>query len=414
MEMNRFSNIANGRGGKLLYVQCPELKVSIVSVWFRAGSCFDPMGKEGLAHFFEHLLLQKTKRDTSCEARHRRLEAFGIDFFAYTQKETAYFYHIQSPEKTTESLLLLAEGITDFDFSNNDLERERNVILSEKSAYDRNPSDHVWDLIFNGLFHDSSFDHNPFGTTETLESITAADVKNFYSERYSLSSAVWVILSPLADSSLLESELEKCVVSHLRDDNAVKERSKSLGKVLEKQKEEMNNDDAALVAIAFRTPDIFHIESIVRVDLLRFILASGWISLFNKTLRLEKGLIYWAKSAFSQFRDRGYVAFFFDTQKKFSKQVEGIALEQIELMKDITFIKESISMHRAAFTTQFLRTYHNPEDLLWWYGYPAFHGLIQTTPEIYLQHLMSITPQQLTEEAEKIFSKENRTIIHLG
>lgn len=412
----RLEHILEGRGGKLLFVPCPHLQVSVVSVWFEAGSICDPSGKDGLAHFFEHLLLQKTKREPSRTQRLHTLESRGIDFYAYTNKDSAYYYHIQEPERTKESINLLVEGIADFIFDEADIEKERNVILSEKDAYDGNRDEKVWDSIFDGLYHGSSFAHNPFGDAHSLDSVTKENVEKFYREHYNLRNAVWVILSPRSSGEDEKVYLEGMLhpfISANEDISSIGRAEETYGSVIEKKESSMVDTASVLVAEAFRTPDIFDPKSILHIDLLRSLLASGWISWANKLLRTEKGLIYWARSAFSQFRDRGYVAFFFDVKSDAKDEARTLFDTLIEDLKNVGKVSEHLDAHKNAFATRFLRVYHNPEDLLWWYGYPALFGIVKESPEEYLSQLKKLKAEELVSTAEKVFIKENRCSIEI-
>lgn len=406
----KFSNILDGKGGKMLFIPCPDLKVSVVSVWFPAGSVFDPDGKEGLAHFFEHLMLQKTKGESDRNVRLQHLESEGIDFYAYTQKEVAYFYQIQEPSVTEKSLVFLAEGVADFIFSPEDLNKERSVIASEKAAYEENPHEKVWDHIFSGLYHASPFAHNPFGDEESLALIQSRDIEDFYQERYKFSGATWVVLSPVGDGKEEKKILEEFLAPRLQQEKALVVKPLPMGDVLSSEGASRNKGRSALLAVAFRTGGIANLDEIIKVDLLRSILASGWISWLNRKLRTERSIIYWARSAISQFSDRGYVAFFLDTDNA-SPDTLAIFDEEIECLKDEDSIVKDLEAHKAAFATRFLRVYHNPEDLLWWYGYPASYGLVSTEPGDYLARVRKITARELSLTAREIFVDENKIVV---
>lgn len=416
MGKNRFENILGGRGGRFLFVHCPDLKVSIASVWFRAGSIFDPVGKEGLAHFFEHLLLQKTRKEPSRTEHLHQLESKGIDFYAYTEKEAAYYYHIQEPERTKESLGLLALGIVDFIFDDADIEKEKGVILSEKSAYDGNREDKVWDLVFDGLYHKSAFAHNLFGTADSLNTIHREDIERFYHTYYQPCEAVWVILSPQVSGETEKEYLEETLRPYLdkrESDEPLKHNAEMIGEIMSKQTAHSSADESLLLAEAYRIPDISDEKSAMHIDLLRSVLASGWISWLNDALRTKRGIIYWARSAFSQFRDRGYVVFFLDTQSASKEEVHTVFDSLVEDLKQSEKINESLDAHKNAFATRFLRVYHNPEDLLWWYGHSALYGLVQESPEAYLKNLKKLTGDELSRTARKVFTKENQCMIEI-
>jgi len=93
-------------GARLVHVSS-EQPISVVSAWVHGGSRFDPIGKEGLSHFFEHLLMKRTDAKQDRTSHTQMLERYGIDAFAYTNSETAYFYQTQTNNQTIQSLSFL-------------------------------------------------------------------------------------------------------------------------------------------------------------------------------------------------------------------------------------------------------------------------------------------------------------------
>jgi len=76
-------------GARVAIIKNTGLPLESVSVWFPAGSVCDPVGKEGLAHFFEHLLMIKTNNYPTKKRTVGKIEENGIYYNAYTQEESA-------------------------------------------------------------------------------------------------------------------------------------------------------------------------------------------------------------------------------------------------------------------------------------------------------------------------------------
>src|SRR5690606_11620230 len=125
MHNHRIQQFQLKNGARLTEVIVPDLSYSIVSAWYKAGARFDPAGKEGLAHFFEHLLTMKTKSFPDRSKRLEELDAHGIEFNAFTDHSGAYFYHAQLPQDTERSLELLLDGLQNSVIEQEDLAREK-------------------------------------------------------------------------------------------------------------------------------------------------------------------------------------------------------------------------------------------------------------------------------------------------
>ena len=109
---------------KCLFIDI-DSPISTVSIWINKGSRNDPAGKNGLAHFFEHIFMTQTKEYPTREKRLGELESQGVYFNASTFKEKTVFFHIQPVEKTEESLRLLIDGFINTKISEKIFSKEK-------------------------------------------------------------------------------------------------------------------------------------------------------------------------------------------------------------------------------------------------------------------------------------------------
>lgn len=121
-------------GAKLVYVSLPHMPVACASVWFRAGARFDPKGKEGLAHFFEHLLTVRTKKYQSKSERFTALAEKGIEDNARTTFETACYYQFNTNKTLLDSVGFLLDGISQSIIDDEDVENEKTPFLMRNRA----------------------------------------------------------------------------------------------------------------------------------------------------------------------------------------------------------------------------------------------------------------------------------------
>ena len=175
-------------------ILAPWLKTSAVSVWFPAGSRFDPPGKEGLAHLFEHLLMRRTKRFANVWQRHLSLEEMGIAANAFTSYETAFFHHVQRPEMTVASLSLLLENLQYSQIEDADLKEERAAVEQEEASK-RSPDD-IWRPSNAALWPGTPMARDFFGSKQIWEAISLQDAKEFFERHYSLAGATVVVAAP--------------------------------------------------------------------------------------------------------------------------------------------------------------------------------------------------------------------------
>jgi zinc protease len=160
--------------------------VGVVSV-VGAGSANDPKGREGLAHFIEHLTFRA--RPDGKTGLWNMLEYSGTGALnAFTGLDTTTFYEF-GPKESLESLLTieasrLSNPITNLDDDTFNVERE--VVRNE--LRERNETGYpsqVLSWVQSALFPEGHPYARPgIGTHESLSAITRSDVSGFVAENY--------------------------------------------------------------------------------------------------------------------------------------------------------------------------------------------------------------------------------------
>lgn len=157
-----------------------ESKLFSISVWINAGSARDPVGKRGLAHLCEHLLL----RPLACthSRTHRILLKTGALLNAYTDPEWVVI-SAQAPVEQSTFLIDLLSMLVQAPYCEPDgMAAEKAVILQELWEAESGPAE-----TLSRTFRESAFAENPYvqpvgGTPETLKSLRIRDVQNYYTQ----------------------------------------------------------------------------------------------------------------------------------------------------------------------------------------------------------------------------------------
>ena len=157
-----------------------EAKLLSISLWINGGSARDPVGKGGLAHLCEHLLLRPLAR-TGSRAHRIQLQT-GALVNAYTDPEWVVI-SAQAPCEQSEPLIdLLSELVRDPHCEPSEMEAEKEVILQELRAEEPSSAE-----LLARTFRESAFPGNPFvqpvgGTPATLGALGPGDAQGFFAQ----------------------------------------------------------------------------------------------------------------------------------------------------------------------------------------------------------------------------------------
>jgi predicted Zn-dependent peptidase len=143
-----------------------------------AGSRDELPKKEGLAHFIEHLLFKETERRNTPQILNR-LELVGADLNAYTTKEYTCIHASLLKQHLERTIDLFEDILFHSTFPEDEMEKERGVILDEISSYLDQPEEAIQDDFEEYLFKDHPIGNNILGTPESVAVLNGGDIKQF-------------------------------------------------------------------------------------------------------------------------------------------------------------------------------------------------------------------------------------------
>ena len=158
--------------------------------------------QNGLAHFVEHTIFKGTSRRKayhilSC------LDNVGGDLNAFTTKEETCIQATFLKQHYQRSLDLFADIAFHSAFPENELEKEKEVILDEINSYLDSPSDEIYDLFEEMVFKGHPLSRNILGTTDLVKGFRRQDILDFMAGNYSTDK---MVLASIGDISFHEFE----------------------------------------------------------------------------------------------------------------------------------------------------------------------------------------------------------------
>jgi len=153
----------------------PGVASASIGVWADAGSEDEGAEEFGAAHFLEHMLFKGTEtRDAFALAE--GIEDVGGQLNAYTDRETTHLFCRILAEHLPIGIDLLADMVCHSVFSDEELQRERQVIMEEIFKYQALPEERIQDLMMAGLWQDGMLGHPILGTEESVAGLTRDDL----------------------------------------------------------------------------------------------------------------------------------------------------------------------------------------------------------------------------------------------
>lgn len=165
-----------------------------VQAWVRAGSVTEGewLGA-GLSHVLEHMLFKGTVTRGVGEIA-RTIEDLGGDINAYTSFEQTVYYIDIPAEHWRVALDILVDCMFHATIPEDELEKEKQVILREMAMNNDHPERRAWRQLWNTAYTVHPYRHPVIGYPDIYNRTTRQDVWNYYRRFYVPNNMFFVVV----------------------------------------------------------------------------------------------------------------------------------------------------------------------------------------------------------------------------
>src|SRR5688572_17615142 len=197
-------------GLEVIVVENHGVPLATVEVNVKNGSFTQPPEYEGLAHMYEHMIFRANSKYRDPGQFLDRLSELGAVFNGTTQEERVNYYMTVPADKTGDAIALLAAALREPLFRQDELERERQVVIGE---YDRNESSPFFQLnreMDRRLYPGNFSRKNIIGDRQVILTTTPEKMRTIQRKYYVPNNSVMIVagdVNPATVFSLAEREL---------------------------------------------------------------------------------------------------------------------------------------------------------------------------------------------------------------
>jgi predicted Zn-dependent peptidase len=174
----------------------------------RAGSRDETADVSGVSHFLEHMTFKGTKRRDAV-AVNRDFDRVGAKHNAQTSEEDTFYHVTCLPEYLPQAFDVLADilrpTLRELDF-----EMEKKVIIEEIRMYLDNPMSVAYEAAKTAHFGGHPLGNSILGTVESITSLGAGQMQDYFAQRYSPSNIVLAFAGNASWNELVELARAHC------------------------------------------------------------------------------------------------------------------------------------------------------------------------------------------------------------
>jgi len=276
-----------------------------VGLWVENGSRNENINNNGISHFIEHMLFKGTTTRTAKQIA-EAIEDVGGQLNAFTGKE-ATCYYIKALDTHLElSLDILSDMLFNSNFSEDEIEKEKGVIIEEINMSEDSPEDVLIDLHTKAIWNNDSISLPILGTMETVKSFSRKTLLDYIDSYYIPENSV-ISISGKFDMKNIEKLLEKYFGNwYTKNKNITIYSSPEL-----LNHHYFRKKDIEQLHLSLGIPGVeIGNEDSYTLILLSNILGGGASSRLFQKIREELGLCYSIYSYMSAFKNTGIVSIY--------------------------------------------------------------------------------------------------------
>lgn len=180
-----------------------DTQISSINIGIKVGALYEKVREKGISHFIEHMLFKGTNKRTF-QALNDELEALGGEYNAYTDFTSTVYSISCLEEELINGIEILSDMVTSSVFLQEEIEKERGVILAEI----RTSKDSVEDLSFKRA-NEVAFKKGPLrydvaGVEKNVKKFNHKDLYTFYKKHYIANNSVITMVSSFEHKEALK------------------------------------------------------------------------------------------------------------------------------------------------------------------------------------------------------------------
>jgi len=308
-----------------------------VGVWLRTGSRREPAELNGISHFIEHMLFKGTTR-RSAEDIAREVDRVGGMLDAFTAKEMVCFNTRVLDEHLPKAFDVVADMVLEPKFAEEEIEREKSVILEEIRMVQDNPEDLVHELFTQNFWTPNALGRPILGTPETVSAFTRESLQKWFRRCYAPNNMVITAAGHLTHAQLVDLVAERFAKLAPSENGAAEPGPKSVPHITLLTKHELEQVHICLGVPALPMTD----HRRFAVSVLNNVLGGGMSSRLFQNIRERQGLAYAIFSELSSYRDTGLLAVYAGTSLETADKVVQSVLDEFRRLRDEPLNEEEL------------------------------------------------------------------------
>lgn len=398
-------------GLKLITIKNPAVRSVAIGVFVGAGAVYESPEVSGISHFIEHMCFKGTYKRSAFDIVNE-IDCIGAQINAFTAKSYTCYYTVSLDTNAEKCIDVLSDMYFNAKFDDEELVKERNVVLEEISESEDTPDDVCLENLSTAFFAGHTLEKSILGTRTSLEKLTSEHLKKYRAEHYSPANTVLVIAGNITQEGGV-SLAEKYFENNVNCDPCPGRSNISAAKTNSKAVSAKKEIEQAHIAFAFPSYP-YDDDRNYALQLLAVVFGMEMSSRLFQSVREKLGLCYTITGYPSAYENNGYFVIFTSTNPQSVTKAVGAIRKEIEILLEGGITDEELVKGKEQLKTSLVLGQESTSSMMRTFGRHAIQ-----TGRLYdvnkrIAKVDAITKEDIDRAARDIFDFEKVASSYVG
>ena len=395
-------------GLRLIVKQMPGLMSVTMGIIVHTGAGIETDSEDGISHFIEHMMFKGTAK-RSAFAISDDMDAIGAQMNAYTSKDLTCYYAKSTTGHAGEAFEILSDLFLHSRFPQEEIVREKNVIIEEINMNDDTPDDLCLDMLSRAFYGNRGYGRNILGTKENVNSFTVQDIERYMSRRYTADNIVISMAGNISPEYAEELTLKYFSEIKKGPADKITVPVDMVGQSLFRKK------DIEQIHLGFAFPSVKRFDKLFdATQILSSVLGGSMSSRLFQKVREELGLAYTVYSYLSSYDETGSLVVYAGVNSgNYKKSVDAI-FKCITDIKNKKISKEEFKRGKEQLTSSLVFSQESTSAQMLLYGKELIYSGKVYDFEKRVKQISDVALDDVAEAIENNFNRDKLAVSVVG
>ncbi len=407
----KFSKKTLANGLRVVAVPMGNTETVSLLVLVGTGANYETKTTNGLSHFLEHMFFKGTKSYPKPGELDRMLDSVGALHNAFTSREETGYWIKVDAKHFRLALTFVSEIIQNALLKEEEIARERGVILEEMNMYWDAPQRYIWSILERLVFGDNPYGWDVIGVPHNIRTMKRSAFAKYWKSQYVAKNTVVVVSGNIKTDEVMH-RIEGAFAG-FRDGKFTK--AAEPRKIIPGPRIEILNKNTAQTHLVYGAIG-FPLEHKDRItaDVLATILGGYMSSRLFSEIRERQGLAYSIHASHQAYLKMGYFAAYAGVPHGKAQEVVSRIISNLSRMRQSGPTSEELRRAKDNMKGRFAISLESTDEVASFVGEQEILLSRIRTPEDILKKIDKVAREDVQRTARALFREEKSYLAIIG